>query len=54
LLDLGQAADYHEDATIEQSINAGFAMIHIGTNTAGARFVMVNDYNGDTVVTEGL
>lgn len=47
-----QAADYLEDATITETIDAGHAVIHVGTNATGARFVLVNDYRGKTTVTE--
>lgn len=54
LLNLQQTADYLEAATIEDTIEAGHAVIHIGRTEAGAKFVLVNDHAGMTAVTEGL
>lgn len=53
-LTLQQTADYLEAATIEHTYDAGHALTHIGTNAAGASFVLVNDYAGQTIVTEGM
>lgn len=49
-----QAADYLETATITRTQDAGHAVTHIGTNAAGVPFVLVNDYTGQTVVTEAM
>ncbi|WP_156891802.1 hypothetical protein [Nevskia ramosa] len=51
---LDQTADYLQFASIEQTIDAGFALVNIGRTEAGQRFVMVNDMRGDTAVTESL
>lgn len=51
-LTLEQVADYLESATIEQSHDVGHAIVHIGRNAAGGRFVMVNDCYGKTTVSE--
>lgn len=51
-LTLEQVADYLESATIEQSHDVGHAIVHIGRNEAGGRFVMVNDCYGKTTVSE--
>lgn len=52
-LTLAEAADYLEEANIEQTIPAGHAVINIGVNALGVRFVLLNDCEGRTVVTEG-
>lgn len=52
LLNLQDAADYLETATIEHSHDAGFAVIHSGRTSSGIRFVMVNDCQGDSALTE--
>lgn len=51
-LTLEAACDYLEAATIEQTIRAGHAVINIGVNEFGTRFVLVNDCTGASVVTE--
>lgn len=51
-LSLAEAADYLEAATIEQTIKAGHAVVNVGVNEFGTRFVLVNDCQGQTVVTE--
>jgi D-aminopeptidase len=53
-LTLEQTADYLETATIEHTHDAGYAVVHVGRNAAGASFVLVNDAHGRTVVTESL
>lgn len=53
-IDLQQAADYLEAATIEQTIEAEHTIIHTGRNAAGVRFVIINDCFGNTVVSEAL
>ncbi|UCV28415.1 hypothetical protein [Ferribacterium limneticum] len=53
-LTMQQTADYLEAAMIEHSYDTGHAVTHIGTNAAGASFVLVNDYTGQTIVTEGM
>lgn len=54
LIDLQGTAAYLESATIEQSIDAGHAIIHTGKSIAGVGFVLVNNYIGDTVLTESM
>lgn len=51
-LSLAEAADYLEAATIEQTFPAGHAVVNVGVNEFGTRFVLVNDCQGQTVVTE--
>lgn len=53
-LTLQQAADYLEAAIIDHTHDAGHAVTHIGTNAAGVPFVLLNDYIGQTVVTEAI
>lgn len=53
-LTIEQTANYLEAATVNSTVNAGHAIILIGKNAAGAGFVMVNDANGKTVVSESL
>jgi len=47
-------ADYLETANIEQTLNEGHAIVHIGKNSAGSRFVLVNNCMGETVLTEAM
>lgn len=54
VMTMQEAADYIETADITESRDLGHALIHIGTNAAGARFVLVNDANGQSVVTEAM
>lgn len=55
LMDLQETADYLEEAaTIDFSIDTGHAIIHTGKNIAGVGFVLVNNYIGDTVLTESM
>lgn len=51
-LTIQQAADYLEAATIKHTTDYGYAVTHVGTNAAGAGFVMVNNANGETTLTE--
>lgn len=53
-LTLQQFADYCEDATITQSTDCGFAIVHIGNNALGQPFVALNHADGNTFVTEAL
>ncbi len=53
-ISLEQTATYLESATVEQSIDTGHAIIHVGTSEAGHRFVLVNDAQGNTMLTESL
>ena len=47
LLTIEQTADYLEAATLEQSIDKGHAIVHIGINQAGAKFVLVDSIMGE-------
>lgn len=49
-LTLEQAADFLEVATIEKTIDVGHTLVHTGTDEHGARFILMNDLNGNTTV----
>lgn len=51
-LDLTQVADYLAGAIILQTIDGGFALTHYGINSAGNKFFLVNDAEGNSNVTE--
>lgn len=51
-LDLNQVAEYLIDATILQTIDGGFALTHYGITSAGNKFFLINDANGNTNVSE--
>lgn len=51
-LNLQQAADYLEAATIESTTDHGHAITHTGTSAAGTRFVLANDCDGEAVLIE--
>jgi hypothetical protein len=53
-LTLDEMAKYLDHATIERTIDVGHAFIHIGMTVAGFGFVMVNNFFGETVVSESL
>lgn len=53
-LSLQQTADYLESANIDSTHDTGFALVHIGTNSAGARFALTNDCTGDSTLSESL
>lgn len=50
MIDLNQAGDILESMTITQTIDAGHAIVHVGTDEHGRRVVLMNDCNGKTVV----
>ena len=52
-LTLEETADFLETATIEFTRDVGHAIIHTGKTRYGYRFVLVNDFDGETVVTGG-
>lgn len=54
VLNLNETADFLEAATIKNTIDAGHAIIHTGTSEAGSSFILVNDFNGESVLTESL
>lgn len=49
-----ETADYLEAATVIKSMDAGFAITHMGYNAAGVKFLLITDCHGQTTVTEGL
>lgn len=49
-----ETADYLEAATVIKSMDAGFAITHMGTNAAGLKFLLMTDCGGETTVTEGM
>jgi hypothetical protein len=53
-LTIEECAEYLEFANIHKSIDKGHAIIHIGTTMAGVDFVLVNNFEGETMLTEGL
>lgn len=54
ILTLAQVADILEAATIEHTADHGHAIVHAGTTEAGHRFVMVNNYTGESVISLSL
>lgn len=53
-LSLEQVADYLDTAIIDQSIDKGHAIIHIGKNKVGCKFIMVNNCMGETMLSESI
>lgn len=49
---LAETAAYLENATVELTHDAGHALILVGRSASGGMFVMVNDSNGNTTITE--
>lgn len=49
---LAETAAYLENSTIELTHDAGHALVLVGRNASGVIFVMVNDNNGNTAITE--
>ena len=54
MLTLQKAAKYLETAGPAKKIDLGHAIVLVGTNAAGARFVMVNDVSGKVLVIESM
>lgn len=52
ILSLKRAIKYLETATIDQTRDIGSAYVLLGKNSAGMRFVMVNEWNGGAVLIE--
>lgn len=50
-LTIQEVSAFLEAATIEQTIDEGHAIIHTGTTQSGERFVLVNNLQGETVLT---
>ena len=53
-LSFEQTADYLDTATIDQSIDDGHAIIHIGKNKVGCKFIMVNNCMDETALSESM
>lgn len=51
-LTLEQTCEYLDAATIERTIDEGHCFVHIGRGALGARFVLVNNAQGETVLIE--
>lgn len=51
-LNLEQTANYLESASVQQTVNLGYAVVHQGISEAGHSFVLLNDWKGNSVVTE--
>ncbi|WP_314973124.1 hypothetical protein [Comamonas testosteroni] len=49
-----ETADYLEASTVIKSMDAGFAITHMGINAAGIRFLLMTDCHEKTTVTEGM
>lgn len=49
-----EVADYLELANIQQTIDKGHAIVHIGESIAGVSFILINNWEGQSVLTEGL
>lgn len=53
-LSMKKAAAYLETVKIIEQIDTGHAIVVIGRNAAGARFVLVNDCMGKIVLSESF
>lgn len=49
-----ETADYLEAAISLHTHDIGHAVVHIGSNAAGVSFVLVNDYSGETLISEAM
>jgi hypothetical protein len=49
-----QAADMLAAMNITQTIDAGHAIVHVGTDDAGRRVVLMNDCHGNTVLSSAM
>ncbi len=47
-----QCADYLEEATIEKTFDMGAEILHMGVNATGSRFILLNDWLGNTILGE--
>lgn len=50
-LDLQQAADFLENASIDSTIDFGFALVHSGLSATGHKFVLIDYGMGRTSLT---
>jgi hypothetical protein len=53
-LTLEQTAEYLVTSTITKSIDTGFSIVHIGQTLAGARFVLINNAMGESILDESV
>lgn len=53
-LTLNQAVDYLESATIQTTVDNQFSITHTGVSMTGIKFVLINDYHGNTVLAESF
>lgn len=53
-LTIEETADFLESAAIEKTEDFGHAIVHYGRDTEGIRFVLLNDVQGETVVTQEI
>lgn len=51
-LTLDEFAGFWDCATVEQSIDLGHAIVHIGRNAHGVKFVLTNTCEGQTTLVE--
>lgn len=51
-LNLEDTAEYLEHASIEHTHDIGHAVVHIGVNELGVRFILANDCFGVSVLSE--
>lgn len=51
-LNLTQVAEYITDATILQTIDGGFSLVHYGVTKIGNKFFIVNDAEGKSTLFE--
>ena len=52
VLNLNETADFLETAIINHTVDHGHAITHSGTTEAGLRFVLLNNCDGESVLTE--
>ena len=51
-LDLNQVAEYLDEATILQTIDDGFSLIHFGKSNMGNKFFLINNAEGQSAILE--
>ena len=51
---LEETAEYLESATIQTTVDNQFCITHTGINMMGIEFVLINDWQGNTVLAESL
>jgi hypothetical protein len=49
-----EAANVLEAADIHQTIDAGHAIVHFGTDESGRKFVLINNMEGASVISEAM